>query len=53
VLALDQRPTQKQLAALVQRWMPHRSVAARLLWAYYGLQKSAFSTGAATSRLPI
>lgn len=53
VLALDQRPTQKQLAALVQRWMPHRSVAARLLWAYYGLQKSASSTGAATSRLPI
>ena len=53
VLDLQQRPTQKQLAVLVQRWLPYRSVAARLLWAYYGLQKSTSGNNAATSRLPI
>lgn len=53
VLKLRKRPSEKHLTALVRRWLPHRSVAARLLWAYYGLKKSASKDNAATSRLPI
>ncbi len=58
VLDLPQRPSEKLLAKLAQRWQPHRSVAARILWAYYGLQKAAKNTGtqnldAANSKLPI
>lgn len=34
--ALDARPDISALAAHAGRWSPHRSVAARLLWAYYG-----------------
>ena len=32
---LDQRPSQKALAAMAEGWTPHRAVAARLFWAYY------------------
>lgn len=53
VLNLRKRPSEKHLAVLARRWLPHRSVAARLLWAYYGLQKSALKDNAAMSRLPI
>lgn len=53
VLNLRKRPSERHLAALARRWLPHRSVAARLLWAYYGLQKSALKDNAAMSRLPI
>lgn len=53
VLNLKKRPSEKHLTVLVRRWLPHRSVAARLLWAYYGLQKSTSKDNAATSRLPI
>lgn len=36
LLGLDARPTAKQLALEAEkRWQPWRSVAARLLWAYY------------------
>ncbi|MBN9064602.1 MAG: hypothetical protein BGP06_01345 [Rhizobiales bacterium 65-9] len=34
------RPDEKQLLALARRWAPWRSVAARVLWAYYKVQKS-------------
>lgn len=53
VLNLRKRPTEKHLTGLVRRWLPHRSVAARLLWAYYGLKKATSKDNAAASRLPI
>jgi DNA-3-methyladenine glycosylase II len=34
---LDARPDAKMLAAMAQAWAPHRSVAARLFWAYYAV----------------
>jgi DNA-3-methyladenine glycosylase II len=37
--ALPERPQEKALAALAEAWRPHRSAAARLLWAYYGALK--------------
>ncbi len=39
-LGLPERPDEKALLALAERWTPHRSVAARLLWAWYGLRKT-------------
>lgn len=53
VLNLRQRPNEKHLARLARRWLPHRSVAARLLWAYYGTQKAGPGENSVTSRLPI
>jgi DNA-3-methyladenine glycosylase II len=35
VMQLDTRPTAPELHAIAERWRPWRSVAARLLWAYY------------------
>ncbi len=40
VFALQARPTPVQLDALALPWAPWRAVAARLLWAYYGVVKS-------------
>jgi DNA-3-methyladenine glycosylase II len=37
---LQSRPTDKELVALAERWRPWRGVAAKVLWAYYGLAKS-------------
>ena len=37
---LPARPTDKALRAMAEAWSPWRSVAARLLWAYYAQQKS-------------
>ncbi|MCQ0987661.1 DNA-3-methyladenine glycosylase family protein [Jiella marina] len=34
--AHDDRPAAKALAGIAEAWRPHRSVAARLFWAYYG-----------------
>jgi DNA-3-methyladenine glycosylase II len=34
---MDARPESKALAAMAQIWSPHRSVAARLFWAYYAV----------------
>lgn len=36
---LDDRPTQKQAYARAEAWRPHRSVAAHLLWSWYGAVK--------------
>ncbi len=33
--AMEARPTAKALAEIAKSWAPHRSVAARLFWAYY------------------
>ena len=35
LFALEQRPSEKVLRAMSLAWSPWRSVAARLLWAYY------------------
>ncbi|WAP69721.1 DNA-3-methyladenine glycosylase family protein [Jiella pelagia] len=32
----ESRPTAKRLTEIAEAWRPHRSVAARLFWAYYG-----------------
>ena len=40
---LDERPSPKELAEIAERWRPWRSVAARLLWAYYKVVKDAKS----------
>ena len=37
---LDNRPTDKALRAMAADWSPWRSVAARILWAYYRVLKS-------------
>ena len=36
---LDTRPTDKALRAMAETWSPWRSVAARILWAYYRVAK--------------
>jgi DNA-3-methyladenine glycosylase II len=33
--SLEERPVGKRFQAMTARWAPHRSMAARLLWAYY------------------
>jgi DNA-3-methyladenine glycosylase II len=40
LFALDARPSEKALRAMAEHWSPWRSVAARLLWAYYRIAKS-------------
>ncbi len=39
LLGLDDRPTEKQLAKMAENWAPWRAVAARLLFAYYRVEK--------------
>jgi DNA-3-methyladenine glycosylase II len=34
-LGLDERPSREEMQDIAERWRPWRSVAARLLWAYY------------------
>lgn len=36
---LNARPSEKQLHEMASAWQPWRSVAARLLWAYYRIEK--------------
>jgi DNA-3-methyladenine glycosylase II len=43
---LPERPAEKALAAMAERWRPHRSAAARLLWAYYAAVKNRSATPA-------
>ncbi|MEM7301778.1 MAG: DNA-3-methyladenine glycosylase 2 family protein [Pseudomonadota bacterium] len=38
-LRLADRPSPKELAALAERWSPHRGAAARILWAHYARLK--------------
>lgn len=37
---LEARPTEKQLRQMAEAWSPWRSVAARILWAYYRVAKN-------------
>lgn len=39
VFGLDSRPREAALRAMAEAWAPWRTVAAGLLWAYYGAQK--------------
>ncbi|MBN8633583.1 MAG: DNA-3-methyladenine glycosylase 2 family protein [Rhodobacterales bacterium] len=39
LFGLDARPSEKQLRAMAEGWSPWRSVAARILWAYYRVAK--------------
>lgn len=36
---LDERPREQELIGLAEAWRPHRGVAARLLWRYYGVTR--------------
>jgi DNA-3-methyladenine glycosylase II len=36
---LEARPTEKALRQMAEAWSPWRSVAARILWAYYRVAK--------------
>lgn len=38
-LALEARPSLVQMVEIAEAWRPWRSVAAQLLWAYYGLRR--------------
>jgi DNA-3-methyladenine glycosylase II len=40
LLELPERPSAEALTVIAERWRPHRGIAARLLWAYYGAIKS-------------
>lgn len=37
---LDKRPTERELRKMAEDWSPWRAVAARLLWAYYHVEKN-------------
>ena len=37
---LDARPNDKAILALAERWRPWRGVAAKVLWAWYGIAKA-------------
>lgn len=40
LMRLEKRPGPRELAAIAERWKPHRAVAARVLWAYYAVMKN-------------
>lgn len=40
ILALPERPAERDMRRIAAGWAPNRSVAARLLWAYYRVLKS-------------
>ena len=39
-LGLAERPKPRDMAKIAERWAPMRAVAARLLWAYYRIEKN-------------
>ncbi|MBP0481791.1 DNA-3-methyladenine glycosylase family protein [Sagittula salina] len=39
LFALEERPKERALRSMAEDWAPWRSVAARLLWAYYHVEK--------------
>ena len=40
IFCQGERPDEKELRAISQRWSPYKSVAARLLWSYYAHMKN-------------
>lgn len=53
--SLPDKPAAAETVALAERWRPWRGIAARLLWAYYGLQRRSAGDAplAASLLLPI
>ena len=45
LFALEVRPGEKALRAMAEAWSPWRAVAARLLWAYYRVEKGREGVG--------
>jgi DNA-3-methyladenine glycosylase II len=43
---LPERPTDREISLISERWRPWRAVAARLLWAYYKVEKDREGVGA-------
>ncbi len=43
---LPERPTDREIGLIAVRWRPWRAVAARLLWAYYKVEKEREGVGA-------
>lgn len=39
ILGLDERPVGEELALIAEKWSPWRAIAARLLWAHYGMRR--------------
>ena len=39
LFALPERPTERAMREMAEGWSPWRSVAARILWAYYRVDK--------------
>ncbi|MGL6211962.1 MAG: DNA-3-methyladenine glycosylase 2 family protein, partial [Paracoccaceae bacterium] len=39
LFSLEERPSEKVLRLIAEDWSPWRSVAARILWAYYRVLK--------------
>jgi DNA-3-methyladenine glycosylase II len=37
---LPKRPTEREMRTMAEDWQPWRAVAARLLWAYYHVEKN-------------
>ncbi|MEM7526361.1 MAG: DNA-3-methyladenine glycosylase 2 family protein [Pseudomonadota bacterium] len=48
LFGLPERPTEKALRAMSADWSPWRAVAARILWAYYAVEKRREGIGAGT-----
>src|SRR3546814_18562369 len=44
LFGLAKRPDVKAMAAMAEAWRPHRGVAARLLWRYYGMTQRRVTT---------
>ena len=51
-LGLEERPNEKALRALAERWAPWRGVAARLFWAYYRARRDGAAEPWSGSRRP-
>jgi DNA-3-methyladenine glycosylase II len=43
---LNERPTDREISLISERWRPWRAIAARLLWAYYKVEKDREGVGA-------
>ena len=43
LLALKEKPDERELVDIAERWRPWRGVAARMLWAYYRERRNTFS----------
>ena len=49
-LGLQERPTEKALRGLAEKWSPWRGVAARLFWAYYRARREGAAAVSAVAK---